>query len=128
LGMTNQSLLETISDWVDQGAIRRFAAVLNHRNVGFHSNGMIIWNCAEDRIDDYGSILAAHAEVSHCYHRPGYPEWPYNLYAMVHGRSPEECRATAQKLGKAIGVEDYNILFSTREFKKIRLKLFWDEQ
>lgn len=126
LGMTEDGLLRTMAEWLDRGIMRRFAAVLNHRRVGFGANGMVVWSCPEDRIDEYGSILASHGEVSHCYYRPSYPEWPYNLYAMVHGRSMEDCERIARKLGRAITLEDYRILVSTREFKKIRLKLFWD--
>ncbi|MEM5789944.1 MAG: hypothetical protein AAGU11_21720, partial [Syntrophobacteraceae bacterium] len=126
LGMSEARLLETVSNWMAQGVIRRFAAVLNHRQVGFSANGMVVWNCPEDRIDDLGRILASHSEVSHCYDRPAYPEWPYNLYAMIHGRSAPECEATARRLSDEIGLDNFQILFSTREFKKIRLKLFWD--
>lgn len=126
LGMTEEGLLGLISEWMEKGFMRRFAAVLNHRQVGFGANGMVVWNCPVDRIDECGPILASHSEVSHCYYRPGYPVWPYNLYAMVHGRTVEDCRAIAEKLGKSIQLDDYRILFSTREFKKIRLKLFWD--
>jgi DNA-binding Lrp family transcriptional regulator len=106
--------------------MRRFAAVLNHRQVGFHANGMVVWDCPVEQMDALGKTLASHAEVSHCYHRPAHPGWPYNLYAMIHGRSVEECRAVAEKLAASIGLPDFRILFSTREFKKIRLKLFWD--
>ncbi len=126
LGMSEAELLETVSGWIGTGVIRRFAAVLNHRQVGFRANGMVVWNCPEDRIDTVGEILATHAEVSHCYYRPAYPEWPYNLYAMVHGRSAEECETIARKLAASTGFDNFRILFSTKEFKKIRLKLFWD--
>ena len=124
--MSEEGLLNLIAQWLNQGFMRRFAAVLNHREVGFSANGMIVWNCPAARIDEYGLTLASHSEVSHCYHRPGFAEWPYNLYAMVHGRSTEDCRKTAAKLAKGIHLDDYRILFSTKEFKKIRLKLFWD--
>ena len=126
LGMTEENLLGLIVEWIGRGFMRRFAAVLNHRQVGFGANGMVVWNCPEAHIDEYGAILASHPEVSHCYYRPGYPVWPYNLYAMVHGRTPEDCHGIAERLGKAIQLDDYKILFSTKEFKKIRLKLFWD--
>ncbi|MCK8600781.1 siroheme decarboxylase subunit beta [Desulfoferrobacter suflitae] len=126
LDMKEEELLTLISKWLDHGVIRRFAAVLNHRQVGFSANGMVVWSCPVEGIDRYGKILASHAEVSHCYHRPAYPVWPYNLYAMVHGRTMEECRRIAEKLAEAIHLHDYEILFSTREFKKIRLKLFWE--
>jgi DNA-binding Lrp family transcriptional regulator len=86
---------------------------------------MVVWNCPPDRIDRIGSILASYPEVSHCYSRPAYPEWPYNLYAMIHGRSPQECEAIAGRLADATGLDNFRILFSTKEFKKKRLKLFW---
>lgn len=126
LEMGESDLLKTVSDWTGVGTIRRFAAILNHRQVGFHANGMVVWNCPPDRIDSLGNILASYSEVSHCYNRPAFPEWPFNLYAMIHGRSPEECESTAGKLAQAIGLNNFRILFSTKEFKKIRLKLFWD--
>jgi DNA-binding Lrp family transcriptional regulator len=126
LGTTEDRLLERIDDWLERGFIRRFAAVLDHRRMGFGANGMIVWNCPEDRVDEVGTALASRQEVTHCYHRPAHHDWPYNLYAMVHGRSREECRAIAADLAERVGLPDYRILFSTREFKKIRLKLFWD--
>lgn len=127
LDMSEAELLELIFDWLRCGFIRRFAAVLNHREVGFSANGMVVWNCPPHKIDEYGMLVASHPEVSHCYHRPAYEDWPYNLYAMIHGRSVHECERIAQRVGAAIQLDDYRILFSTQEFKKIRLKLFWDE-
>jgi len=126
LGLGEADVIGLMKEWLGQGIMRRFAAVLNHRQMGFGANGMIVWRCPDERIDACGRILASHAEVSHCYHRPAYAQWPYNLYAMVHGRTVEECRRVAEKLAEAASLPDYQILFSTREFKKIRLKLFWD--
>lgn len=127
LAMKEDDLLDLISKWLTGGIIRRFAAVLNHRQVGFNANGMVVWPCPEERIDESGAILAAFPEVSHCYYRPSQDGWPYTLYAMVHGRNSDECQAIAERLAKAINLNDYRILFSTHEFKKIRLKLFWKE-
>lgn len=126
LELTESELLRLITEWLQKGLMRRFAAVLNHRQVGFSANGMVVWSCPPERIDACGRILASYAEVSHCYHRPAYSIWPYNLYAMVHGRTMEECRKISERLAEAIHLHDYEILFSTREFKKIRLKLFWE--
>jgi DNA-binding Lrp family transcriptional regulator len=125
LGMDEAELLAVISDWMRHGVIRRFAAVLNHRQVGFRANGMVVWNCPQDRIDRIGDILATYPEVSHCYARLAYPEWPYNLYAMIHGRSRQQCESIAGRLAAATGLDNFRILFSTKEFKKKRLKLFW---
>lgn len=127
LEMPEHRLLGHILEWLDQGLMRRFAAVLNHRQVGFSANGMLVWDCPEEVIDEHGKILSARPEVSHCYHRPSHPEWPYNLYAMIHGRTEHDCRTIAGRLANAIRLPEYRILFSTREFKKIRLKLFWEE-
>jgi len=126
LDMEEQRLLDLLTDWVNRGIMRRFAAILNHRQVGFSANGMVVWSCPEERLDQDGKKLATFNEVSHCYHRPGFSDWPYNLYAMIHGRSLDECYATASRLSAAIDNRDFQVLVSTREFKKIRLKLFWD--
>lgn len=126
LGMFEEALLGCLSKWLQQGIMRRFAAILNHRQAGFGANGMVVWRCLQERLDEAGRILAGCHEVSHCYHRPSLPEWPYNLYAMVHGRTMDECRNIAQRLASAIRNQDFQVLVSTAEFKKIRLKLFWD--
>ncbi|MGC8491950.1 MAG: Lrp/AsnC family transcriptional regulator [Syntrophobacteraceae bacterium] len=128
LKMSESELLAVVSRWIDQGMIRRFAAVLNHRQVGFRANGMVVWDCPLEQIDRMGAILASSSEVSHAYSRPACPpHWPYNLYAMIHARSPEQCEEIAGRLTEESGLGDFRILFSTREYKKIRLKLFWDE-
>jgi len=127
LRMPEAELLAIVSAWMRRGIIRRFAAILNHREVGFRANGMVVWNCSQNTIDATGAVVASCPEVSHCYNRPACPDWPYNLYAMVHGRTREECESTAQKLAEATGLHDFRILFSTEEYKKIRLKLFWGE-
>ncbi len=127
LGMNDEDLMDVIRQWLAWSWIRRFAAVLNHRQAGFGANGMVVWQCDSSRIDASGMALAAFPEVSHCYQRPLHAEWPYNLYAMIHAKTENECRKIAERLSKAVGLDEYRILFSTREFKKIRLKLFWNE-
>ena len=127
LGLSEAELLGRLKQWINCGFIRRFAALLDHRRIGFKANGMIVWSCPEDQIDRLGYRLASFSEVSHCYHRAAQDDWPYNLYAMVHGRNLEQCRNIARRLARKIGIENYRIMVSTREFKKIRLKLFWDE-
>lgn len=127
LTIGSDDLMGLIRQWLARHWIRRFAAVLNHRRVGFGANGMLVWRCEPSRIDDAGTILAAFPEVSHCYQRQAYPQWPYNLYAMIHGKTEDECRRIAERLAQAVDIGEYRILFSTREFKKIRLKLFWNE-
>ncbi len=127
LGISEEHLLGTLKTWRDGGIIRRFAAILNHREAGFLANAMVVWRCPEAHLDDAGRRLASFPDVSHCYHRPAHPQWPYNLYAMIHGKTQEECHRSAQELARAIGVLDYALLFIIRELKKVRLKLFWRE-
>ena len=126
LGLTEDTLLEWLISKDKGGVIRRFAAVLDHRRAGFTANGMIVWHCDQEELDTLGKYLAQQPEVTHCYHRPSHPDWPYNLYAMIHGRTKEECLEIAAKLASLPSLRDYKVLFSTKEFKKIRLKLFWD--
>ncbi|MDW8276228.1 MAG: AsnC family transcriptional regulator [Candidatus Nitrosocaldus sp.] len=110
------------------GVMRRFAAILRHRNAGFIANGMIVWIVPEERVDEVGTLLASFPQVTHCYRRPTYPDWPYNLYSMVHARSREVCEGIAREFASHTGVSDYRILFSTREFKKERVRYFLEDE
>jgi DNA-binding Lrp family transcriptional regulator len=108
------------------GIMRRFAAILRHREAGFTANGMVVWKVPENRIDEVGYKLASFSEVSHCYRRPVYPDWQFNLFSMIHARTFEGAEKMAFEMSAAIGIRDYRILFSSREFKKVRVKYFLD--
>jgi DNA-binding Lrp family transcriptional regulator len=124
LGITTDELFAKAKEYENIGIMRRFAAILRHRDAGFVANGMVVWNVPEDRIDDVGFKLAAFPQVSHCYRRPVYPDWRFNLFSMVHARSLEAAEKMAVEMSATIGIEDYQILFSSREFKKERVKYF----
>ncbi|GIU70958.1 MAG: transcriptional regulator [Candidatus Nitrosocaldaceae archaeon] len=124
LGITVEELLAKAKEYEKIGIMRRFAAILRHRDAGFTANGMIVWKVPEDRIDEVGYRVAAYKEVSHCYKRPTYEDWPYNLFSMVHARSKESCIKIAEEIAKDIKIDDYKILFSLREFKKERVKYY----
>ncbi len=124
LGMTVPGLLAKIAWFQEAGLMRRFAAVLRHQNAGFTSNGMVCWKVPEERIRSVGEIAASFPQVSHCYQRPTYPDWPYNLFSMVHSRSDDKCRSIAEKISERTGVSEYEILFSTKEYKKERVRYF----
>lgn len=124
LGITTEELFAKARDYEKSGIIRRFAAILRHRDVGFVANGMVVWHVPEDRIDDVGSKLAAFPQVSHCYRRPVYPDWRFNLFSMVHARTLQAAENMAVEMSETIGIKDYQILFSSREFKKERVKYF----
>jgi len=113
-----RDLLGTIREWLALGRMRRYGAQLNHRLLGFTANAMTVWAVPADRMEEVGGALAEDPEVSHCYQRPTFNDFPYNLYAMIHGRSREHCLAAADRLTRACGLSDPLPLFSTREFKK----------
>lgn len=124
LGITEEKLFEKMKYYEEIGVMRRFAAILRHRDAGFTANGMIVWKVPEDRINEVGTMLGAFPQVSHCYQRPVYPDWPYNVFSMIHCKSEQEARQMAKEIQKQIKVDDYKILFSSREFKKTRVEYF----
>jgi len=124
IGIDEQTLLGVLEDLVRRGAIRRFGATLRHQKSGFRANAMTAWEVDEARIEEVGEIMASFKEVSHCYRRNPTPEWKYNLYTMIHGKSEEHCRETAASMAAKAGVETYAMLFSRRELKKTSMKYF----
>ncbi|HEY3094819.1 MAG TPA: Lrp/AsnC family transcriptional regulator [Nitrososphaera sp.] len=124
LGIQTNELFAKANEYENVGIMRRFAAILRHRDAGFVANGMVVWQVPEDRIDDVGFKLAAFPQVSHCYRRPVYPDWRFNLFSMLHARTLEAAEKLAVEMSKTIGIKDYQILFSSREFKKERVKYF----
>jgi siroheme decarboxylase len=109
------------------GWMRRFSAVLHHRQAGFGANAMGVWIVPENQIERFGQTAAGFDEVSHCYQRPTYPDWPYNLFTMVHGSTREQCESVLARISEATGIRDYGSLYSTHEYKKIRVKYFTGE-
>ncbi len=128
LGITEEQLLQKAKYYEEIGVMRRFAAILRHREVGFISNGMIVWKVPEERIEAVGAQLGAFPQVSHCYQRPVYPDWPYNVFSMVHCKSNDDAQKIAQEIQGQIDVHDYKILFSSREFKKTRVEYFVEHE
>ncbi|MGI0097307.1 MAG: winged helix-turn-helix transcriptional regulator [Nitrosopumilaceae archaeon] len=127
LGMTEEQIFDKLRSYEEIGVMRRFAAILRHRDVGFVANGMIVWKVPEERITDVGRKLGAFPQVSHCYQRPVYPDWPYNVFSMIHCKSEDEAQEMAKTIQKQINVDDYKILFSAREFKKTRVEYFVEQ-
>ena len=109
--------------------MRRFAAVMNHRSAGFKANAMGVWAVPEDQLEKIGPQMAGFAAVSHCYKRPTYEDWPYTVFTMVHGRTGKDCEATIDAIRDETGVDEYDLLWSIKEYKKVRLRYFtpeWD--
>ncbi len=124
LGITENELFEKMKYYEYNVIMRRFAAILRHRQVGFTANGMIVWKVPEDRITEVGEKLGAFPQVTHCYERPTYPDWPYNVFSMIHCKTQDEAHEVAKTIQEQINVPEYQILFSSREFKKIRVEYF----
>lgn len=128
LGITEEQLLEKIKQYEEIGVMRRFAAILRHREVGFTANGMIVWKVPDERIEEVGEKLGAFPQISHCYQRPVYPDWPYSVFSMVHCKSVTDAEEMAKQIQKQVDVNDYKILFSSREFKKTRVEYFVEHE
>ncbi|MEN6519525.1 MAG: AsnC family transcriptional regulator [Armatimonadota bacterium] len=120
-GMREDELIRRARMFLQLGAMRRYAAVLKHREAGYLSNAMVVWNVPKNMIEYIGPEFALHRAVSHCYERHTYPDWPYSVFTMVHGRSIEDCEKAARELSNATGITDYVLLYSVREFKKTRV-------
>ncbi|HWF33874.1 MAG TPA: Lrp/AsnC family transcriptional regulator, partial [Solirubrobacteraceae bacterium] len=127
LGMTQEGLLEHLEGMRERKLLRRVAAILYHRRAGFSANGMGVWKVPEDRIAELGPQMAAFRGISHCYQRPTYADWPYSVFTMAHGRSKDECDAILDSIAASTGIEDRATLYSSTEFKKIRLLYFTDD-
>lgn len=124
LGVDEAELLEKIKSYAESGVLRRFGAVLAHRSAGFVANALVAWRVPEDKVTEAAQVMTEFQEVSHCYERPAYPQWPYNVYTMIHGRDREECLELIQEISSRAGVRDYKVLFTAREFKKESMRYF----
>lgn len=127
LGVTTEALLEAAQKMIERKQMRRFSAVLNHRKAGFRYNGMGVWAVPVDRADEVGQMMGGFKAVSHCYLRPTYPDWPYNIFTMVHGRSMDECEDILRAIEEETGITERITLYSTKEYKKTRVSYFTPE-
>jgi siroheme decarboxylase len=124
LGVAQDEVLRRLESLRERGGLRRVAAILFHRRAGFSANGMGVWKVPEERILELGVQMAAFRGISHCYERPTYADWPYSVFTMAHGRSKEECDAILDSIAAATGIEERATLYSSTEFKKVRMLYF----
>jgi siroheme decarboxylase len=127
LGMSQERFLDHLAAMQERGLLRRVAAILYHRRAGFSANGMGVWTVPDERIMEVGCQMAAVRGISHCYQRPTYADWPYSVFTMAHGRSKEECDAILDAIAQQTGIDERATLYSSTEFKKIRLLYFTEE-
>lgn len=126
LGINLEELQRITAGMLAVGKLRRFSAVLRHREIGFSANGMGIWAVPGDdvAVERTGEQMAAYRAVTHCYRRPTYPDWPYNIFTMIHARTKDDCHAVVAEIAKETGVTNHGVLFSTKEYKKTRVQYF----
>ncbi|HTP18160.1 MAG TPA: Lrp/AsnC family transcriptional regulator [Solirubrobacteraceae bacterium] len=127
LNIPQDKLLQHLQQMQERRLLRRVAAILFHRRAGFSANGMGVWKVPDERIMELGPRMAAFRGISHCYQRPTYQDWPYSIFTMAHGRSKDECDAILDSIATETGIDERATLYSSTEFKKIRLLYFTDE-
>ena len=134
LNITYDEFFSILQKLQEAGVMRRFASILNHRKAGFNANAMVVWDIDETKGESIGEKAAVFSAVSHCYLRPKYDNWPYNLFTMVHGKTTEETNAIIEEMSKEIESLSHMPLYSSREFKKVRIEYFassfenWEKQ
>jgi len=126
IGITEEQFLDVLNSLNQRGIIRRFGATLKHQKSGFKANAMVAWNVDESRVEQVGTAMAEFDEITHCYRRDPAPDWPYNLYTMVHAGTESECLSLVGKIAATVGESDYTLLFSRKELKKTSMKYFED--
>ena len=124
VGISEEEFIKKVQEFLDKGYIRRFGAAIRHRKAGITANGMGVWIVPDNDRERVGNIMATFKEVSHCYERPTFEGWPYNLFTMIHGRTKQDCYEVAKKISEAAGIKDYKLLFSSQEFKKESMVYF----
>jgi DNA-binding Lrp family transcriptional regulator len=124
LGTTVTGLLDHATRLKASGHLRRYAAVLSHREAGFRANGMVVWQAPVEVVPEIGPRMASFRAVSHCYQRPTYPDWPYTLFTMIHGHTAAECQAVIEAIQRETGIQEYAVLYSTTEYRKVRVRYF----
>jgi len=130
LGVTVEELRRISDAMRAEGRLRRFGAVLRHREAGFGANGMGIWIArgGDAEIEAAGETMATFRAVTHCYRRPTYPDWPYNLFTMIHARSRGECESVVAAMARETGIAERAVLYSTHEYKKQRVEYFTEAE
>lgn len=125
LGATAEEVMQALRGMLAEGRIRRIGVVPNHYALGYRANGMSVWDVDEARIDELGPRVGALPSVSHCYRRPRRPGWPYNLFAMVHGRARPEAEAKVAEIAALLGsaARAHEVLYSRRILKKTGLRI-----
>jgi len=119
IGISTEELLRVLRRWQEEGKIRRSGAIVNHFQMGRGVGAMVVWKVPDDKVDGVGELFASFSEISHAYLRPAGKQWPYNLYTMVHASDESELKAAIQKMSEQSGIEEFRVLKTVRELKKV---------
>jgi len=122
LDISEATLLDKMDLYHKNGLMRKFSSVLNHHKAGFKYNAMVVWNVPPRAVEKAANVMSSFKEVSHCYERKKLADWNYNLYSMVHGKTKKECLGVVAEISKKTNINDYQALFSTKEYKKTGVK------
>jgi DNA-binding Lrp family transcriptional regulator len=124
LDLSVPALFDEAARLTRSGHLRRYAAILYHRKAGFRANGMAVWKVPVEDVPAIGPRMASFRAVSHCYQRPVYPDWPFNLFTMIHAQTAEDCQQIIDAIQAETGIAEYAVLYSTTEYRKARVKYF----
>ena len=127
LGLTTQEFFDQLAAYQERKLMRRYSAVLYHRRSGFRANAMIVWKVPPGRSEEVGMIMAENPAVTHCYERPTFPDWQYSHFTMVHAPTRDECEEIGRDIARATGITENLLLYSTREYKKTRVRYFVED-
>ena len=118
-GVSAEQLLAVLTDWKDQGKLRRIGSIVHHEKVGLSGGAMVAWLVDPEQVERVGTTLAGFKEVSHAYERRTAENWPYNVYTMVHGTDMQAVKKTVERMSETSAVSNYRILNTERELKKV---------
>lgn len=127
LKLTEKEIVTRTKNWHNTGLLRRLGVFIRHQKAGFRANGMSVWIVPKDQVINVGQLMTTFPQVGHCYQRPTFPDWPYNMFAMIHERSRNAVMQVVQKISSTTGIKKYDILFTEKEFKKNSMKYFVNE-
>lgn len=126
LGLSAAEVMQRMQAMLESGVIRRIAAVPNHYKIGYRFNGMTVWDVDDQHVERLGRSVAELPFVSHCYQRPRHlPDWPYNLFAMVHGKTEQDAEQQVSTIAQLLGnaSRQHQVLYSTKILKKTGLRI-----
>jgi DNA-binding Lrp family transcriptional regulator len=127
VGLGEAEVLDRLTTWKKEGVVRRYGAAVRHYRLGYVANGMSVWSVPPERVEEVGKLFAARPEVSHCYERSPIPGFPYNVFAMIHGREKGDVERAVAAMAEISGIAEHDILWSTREFKRDSMFYFVEE-